>query len=79
VEELTVEDDRAADDSNLEQVRRGEEQVHDPVKRYLHRDGHAVPVRVPAAVVTGTPDSPAYILAHVLGHGDAPGTDPGTR
>jgi PAS domain S-box-containing protein/diguanylate cyclase (GGDEF)-like protein len=66
VEELTVEADRATDRDNLDQARRGERGVHDVRKRYLHRDGHAVPVRVRAAVVAGDDGAAPYILAHVL-------------
>ena len=70
VDQLTVEADRAADRRNLAQARRGEEQVHDVRKRYRHRDGHAVPARVRAAVVPGDDGAPPYILAHVLAYRD---------
>ncbi len=68
VDRLTAPDDRAADQENLDQVRRGEEQVHDLHKRYLHRDGHPVPARVRAAVVPGDDGGAPYILAHVLAY-----------
>jgi PAS domain S-box-containing protein/diguanylate cyclase (GGDEF)-like protein len=72
VERLTVEDDRAADRANLDEARAGEEHVHDLHKRYLHRDGHPVPVRVRAAVVAGDGVAAPYILAHVLAVQDTP-------
>jgi PAS domain S-box-containing protein len=68
VDELTVEADRAADHANLAEIRRGEKHVHDVHKRYLHHDGHPVPVRVRAAVVTGDDGAAPYILAHVLAY-----------
>jgi PAS domain S-box-containing protein len=70
VEQLTVEEDRAADRSNLDQVRRGERGVHEVRKRYLHRDGHPVPVRVRAALVAGDDGVAPYLLAHVLADPD---------
>ncbi len=72
VERLTVEDDRAADRANLEEARAGAENVHDLLKRYRHRDGHPVPVRVRAAVVAGDDVPAPYILAHVLVVQDSP-------
>jgi PAS domain S-box-containing protein/diguanylate cyclase (GGDEF)-like protein len=66
VDRLTAPADRAADRANLDQVRRGEQHVHDLHKRYLHRDGHPVPARVRAAVVPGDDGGAPYILAHVL-------------
>jgi PAS domain S-box-containing protein len=74
VDELTVEADRAADHANLGEVQRGERRLHDVHKRYLHRDGHAVPARVRAAVVTGDDGAAPYILAHVLTDPDGPET-----
>jgi PAS domain S-box-containing protein len=63
---LTVEEDRAADSVNVAEVRRGDADVHEVSKRYRHADGHEVPARVRAAVVTGQDGAPAYIVAHVI-------------
>lgn len=63
---LTVEADREADSVNVAQVRRGDADVHEVSKRYRHADGHEVPARVRAAVVTGLDGAPAYIVAHVI-------------
>lgn len=65
VAELTLAEDRVADEANLAEVRSGTAQVHDVVKRYRHRDGSAVRAFVRAAVVD-VPGGESYILAHVL-------------
>ncbi|GIG29045.1 sensor domain-containing phosphodiesterase [Cellulomonas marina] len=65
VDALTVEEDRETDRRNLDELRAGCTDVHDLRKRYRHADGHAVPARVRAALVTPDGAEP-YIVAHVL-------------
>ena len=72
VADLTVSEDRAADDANLQELHDGAAQVHDVRKRYRHRLGHAVPVRVRAALVAGKDEHPPYVLAHVLPAAEPP-------
>lgn len=69
VGDLTVEEDRAHDDSNLAELRDGSAQVHDVLKRYRHRLGHPVPVRVRASLVEGRDGQAPYVVAHVQGQG----------
>jgi PAS domain S-box-containing protein len=74
VADITHPDDRAVDVANLGEIRRGDADAHRVRKRYLHADGHAVPVEVHAASVRTAEGEPYCIVAHVLPAGLA---DPG--
>ena len=74
VEQITHPEDRAADEVNLDEVQHGHVEGHQVLKRYLHADGHDVPVEVHAASVRTAEGEPYCIVAHVLplaGHGQA--------
>jgi PAS domain S-box-containing protein len=66
VEDLTWPDDRHADTANLELLRSGTERAHRVRKRYLDREGRAVPVEVWAATVDGGDGQPTLVVAHVM-------------
>jgi PAS domain S-box-containing protein len=69
VADITHPDDLAADEVNLQEVRRGEAPRHEVLKRYLHADGSAVPVEVHAASVRTADGEPYCIVAHILPRG----------
>lgn len=66
VADVTHPEDLSADAANLSDLRDGTTTTQRVVKRYVHRDGHALPVRVHAATVAGPDGEPAYVVAHVL-------------
>lgn len=66
VSDITHPADLLTDDDNLAEARAGRVRRHQVRKRYLHRDGHAVPVDVHAAVVPSAAGYPWCIVAHVL-------------
>ena len=66
VAQITHPDDRATDEANLDEVQHGAVEGHRVLKRYLHADGHAVPVEVHAASVRTAEGEPYCIVAHVL-------------
>ena len=66
VADITHEDDLGADAANLEEVRAGKASQHRVLKRYLHADGHPVPVEVYAASVHSADGEPYCVVAHVL-------------
>jgi PAS domain S-box-containing protein len=66
VADITHPDDLAADASNLGEIRLGVAEAHRVHKRYLHADGHPVPVEVHAASVRTAEGEPYCIVAHVL-------------
>lgn len=76
VGEITHPDDRAADVLNLDEVQHGRVEGHQVLKRYLHADGHAIPVEVHAASVRTAEGEPYCIVAHVLPR-TGPGAVPG--
>jgi PAS domain S-box-containing protein len=66
VADITHPDDLAIDQTNLDEVRRGQALGHQVLKRYLHADGSAVPVEVHAASVRTADGEPYCIVAHIL-------------
>lgn len=66
VADITHPDDLGADDANLAEVREGVVHRHRVLKRYLHADGHAIPVVVHAASVDTADGEPYCVVAHVL-------------
>jgi PAS domain S-box-containing protein len=65
VESITHPDDRLVDEQNVAELRRAEAESHDLYKRYLHRDGSAVPCRVRAVLARDHVRPDGYIVAHV--------------
>ena len=63
---ITHDDDLGTDAANLEEVRAGKVDRHRVLKRYLHADGHPVPVEVYAASVHSADGEPYCVVAHVL-------------
>jgi PAS domain S-box-containing protein len=66
VADITHPDDKAVDTANLGEIRHGVADAHRVHKRYVHADGHAVPVEVHAASVRTAEGEPYCIVAHVL-------------
>jgi PAS domain S-box-containing protein len=66
VDDLTWPDDRHADAVNLDLLRSGSESAHRVLKRYVDREGRAVPVEVWAATVDGGEGQPTLVVAHVM-------------
>ena len=66
VADITHPDDLAADRANLAETLSGSRTGHRVLKRYLHGDGHAVPVEVHAASVHSAEGEPYCLVAHVL-------------
>lgn len=66
VADVTHPDDLDTDAANLTELVAGTTTTHRVMKRYLHRDGHSIEVRVDAATVTGADGRPAYVVAHVM-------------
>jgi PAS domain S-box-containing protein len=66
VADITHPDDLAADQANLAETASGSRTGHRVLKRYLHGDGHAVPVEVHAASVHSAEGEPYCLVAHVL-------------
>jgi PAS domain S-box-containing protein len=66
VADITHPDDLAADQANLAETVSGSRTGHRVLKRYLHGDGHAVPVEVHAASVQSAEGEPYCLVAHVL-------------
>ena len=66
VSDITHDDDLGTDAANLEEVRAGKVDRHRVLKRYLHADGHPVPVEVYAASVHSADGEPYCVVAHVL-------------
>uniref|UniRef100_UPI0035638D0E EAL domain-containing protein n=1 Tax=Actinotalea sp. TaxID=1872145 RepID=UPI0035638D0E len=66
VDTLTHPDDRDRDVVNLTELGAGIATRHEVSKRYLHADGHAVPVVVHASLVLGTESRPGYVMAHIV-------------
>jgi PAS domain S-box-containing protein len=66
VADITHPDDLRTDAVNLAEVREGSVGQHRVVKRYLHADGHAIPVEVYAASVHTAEGEPYCVVAHVL-------------
>jgi len=72
VADITHPGDRTADAANLAEVREGVVPRHRVLKRYLHADGHAIPVEVHAASALTAEGEPYCVVAHVLPrHSDA--------
>lgn len=66
VADITHPDDLSVDDANLAEVRAGVAQQHRVLKRYLHADGHPIPVEVHAASVDTAEGEPYCVVAHIL-------------
>jgi PAS domain S-box-containing protein len=66
VADITCPEDLDADVANLAQIRSGSATAHRVRKRYLHADGHLVPVEVHAAIVASADGEPSCVVAHVL-------------
>ena len=66
VADITCPEDLDADVVNLAQIRSGSATAHRVRKRYLHADGHLVPVEVHAAIVASADGEPSCVVAHVL-------------
>ncbi|MEO5711717.1 MAG: EAL domain-containing protein [Nocardioidaceae bacterium] len=66
VADITHPDDLSDDAANLAEVRTGAVRQHRVAKRYLHADGHAIPVEVYAASVHTAAGEPYCVVAHVL-------------
>ena len=66
VSDITHPEDLLNDVDNLAEARAGEVRRHQVQKRYLHREGHPIPVDVHAAVVPSASGDPWCIVAHVL-------------
>jgi PAS domain S-box-containing protein len=66
VADITHPDDLRADALNLSATRNGSVTHHRVLKRYLHADGHAIPVEVHAANVHSAEGEPYCVVAHVL-------------
>ena len=71
VADITHPEDLPGDAANLAEVRAGAVLKHRVVKRYLHADGHPVPVEVYAASVRTAAGEPSCVVAHVLPAGTA--------
>lgn len=66
VQAVTHPADRAVDRENAEQLRLGRQRAQDVAKRYLHADGHALPVWVRVQVLDVLPGgTPTRVIAHV--------------
>jgi len=66
VADITHRDDRDADEINLASARSEAADTLRVRKRYLHADGHDIPVEVHAGTVPSIDGEAAYIVAHVL-------------
>jgi PAS domain S-box-containing protein len=66
VADITHPDDLSDDAANLAEVRTGAVRQHRVAKRYLHADGHPIPVEVYAASVRTAAGAPYCVVAHVL-------------
>jgi PAS domain S-box-containing protein len=66
VADITHPDDLYRDAANLAEVRLGTVRQHRVAKRYLHADGHPIPVEVYAASVRTAAGAPYCVVAHVL-------------
>ena len=66
VDDITHPEDRGIDAANLHDVRTGRSPGHRVLKRYVHADGHAVPVEVYAASVKYADGEPSCMVAHIL-------------
>jgi PAS domain S-box-containing protein len=66
VADITHPDDLSGDEVNLAEVRTGAAPQHRVAKRYLHADGHPIPVEVYAASVHTAAGAPYCVVAHVL-------------
>ena len=71
VADITHPDDLRTDERNLSATRNGSVTHHRVLKRYLHADGHPIPVEVHAANVHSAEGEPYCVVAHVL---SAPGS-----
>lgn len=65
-QDITPDEDAGADRRNTEELLAGEAVSHTSSKRYLHADGHAVPVRVRSSLVHDGDGEPGHVVVHVL-------------
>ncbi len=65
-QDITVPEDAETDRRNTAELLEGAVDTHTSAKRYLHADGHAVPVRVRSSLVHDAGGEPAHVVVHVL-------------
>jgi PAS domain S-box-containing protein len=66
VSQITHPDDVTTDTDNLRTLRTGRRATQRVSKRYLHRDGSAVPAHVWASTLDDEQGEPAYVVAHII-------------
>ncbi len=64
-QEITHPDDLAADQTLLDELIAGKRRFYQLEKRYLHRDGHSVWIRLTASLVRGALGQPLHAVAQV--------------